>query len=217
MDWEFILSVCTVFISCVALFQTNRQIKLSNKQHLFDRRLKCYMIIAGMISLYKEHRTLLERKREDEPQFAIDLEFVWLTNNSYLEALAEAIELPLKQPHHKNFLRKIEELRTLATEIKLIFSGKEANLCSNFVSRYERTLLKIYQYQIILNHIRRANEKRPMTPEERSRLFPDEPEERAELYQALEQLKSAYQAILDRKADEKLVKQLALNWKGFCL
>lgn len=217
MDWELILSVCTVFISCVALFQTKRQVELSNKQHLFDRRLKCYTLISGMISLYAEHRSLLERKREDEPQFAIDLEFVWLTNNSYLEELAGAIGSPLEQPYHKNFLRKIEELRTLTSEIKLIFSGKEADLCSNFISRYERTLFKIYQYQIILNHIKKTNEKRPMTPQEVSRLFPDEPEERAELYQALEQLKTAYQAILDRKADEKLVKQLSLNWKRFCL
>ena len=40
------LSLLAVVISMIALWQTHRQIKLSNKQQLFDRRLSDYLIGA---------------------------------------------------------------------------------------------------------------------------------------------------------------------------
>lgn len=123
-DWNFWLALVTAVTAVVALVLNSYQIRLSNKQHLFDRRLNDYMVAAGLVSLYKDNRALLMRKREDEPQFAIDQEFLWLTNNSYMESQIEAISHPLTQPYHKNFLKKREDLRALSTEIGLIFDGK---------------------------------------------------------------------------------------------
>lgn len=37
------VSIVSVGIALVALFQTKRQIALSNKQQLFDRRLSCFL------------------------------------------------------------------------------------------------------------------------------------------------------------------------------
>lgn len=112
-NWNFWLSLITAMTAILAVVLSVKQISLSNKHHLFERRLKVYMIVSGLVCLYKENRNLIERKRKDEPQFAIDHEFIWLTNNTYMEAQSEAIVHPLEQPYHKDFLKKREELRRL--------------------------------------------------------------------------------------------------------
>ena len=43
-------SIITALAAIIALFQTSSQIRQSNKQHLFDRRLNNYMKIKDLIS-----------------------------------------------------------------------------------------------------------------------------------------------------------------------
>ena len=167
------------------------------------------MIVSGLVGLYKENRNLIEGKRKDEPQFAIDHEFIWLTNNTYMEAQSEAIVHPLEQPYHKEFLKKREELRSLATEIRLIFKKPINELYGKFVECYEKTLFRMYQYQIIIDKMMKENEKKPMTPEELQKFFPEK-EHRTRMYDAMEELKISYQALVDQKADEKITKYIRL-------
>ena len=46
--------------SIIALFQTSKQTKLSNKQSLFDRRVSNYWIINGLFKLYAANGEMLE-------------------------------------------------------------------------------------------------------------------------------------------------------------
>ena len=149
-DWNFWCTVMTSVASVIALCVSVHQIRLSNKQQLFDRRLKAYMMANSIISLCKENYVFLSEKRKTEPQFANDLVFIWLTNNTYMEGQAEAIEHPLEQPFHKDFLQKREELRNMAMEFELIFKGNVTALYSNFLRDYESVLAVMYQYQIII-------------------------------------------------------------------
>ena len=98
-NWNFWLSLITVVTAILAVVLSVEQIRLSNKQHLFERRLNAYMIVSGLVSLYQENKNLIERKREDEPQYAIDQEFIWLTNNAYMEAQSEVIVHPYTVNH----------------------------------------------------------------------------------------------------------------------
>ena len=97
-DWNFWLSLITGLTAVIALVLTLMQIRLSNKQSLFERRLECYLKIDGLMQLYKENQKLLETERKDEPLFAVDLEFLWLTNNTYLEEIQGII---FKNRHKK--------------------------------------------------------------------------------------------------------------------
>ncbi len=208
-DWNFWCTIVTSIAAVLALCLTAHQMVLSNKQQLFERRLKTYMLASGLIALCKENYMWLSCKREDTPDFANDLIFVYFTNNSYMESQAEAIKHPLEQPFHKDFLRKREELRSTAMEIQLIFKGKSALLYSNFVSAYEAALLAMYQYQIIINHMNEENEKHPMTIEELQKIVPEK-QHRAELYAALDKLKEAYDAVVQNKTEKQMKKQLML-------
>ena len=138
------------------------------------------------------------------------MEFVWLTNNSYMEQVAKAIEHPLEKPYHQEFLTKREHLRTLATEIELIFNGKEAINYAEFVSCYERTLFKMYQYQIALNSIDKENEKHLM-PTEAFQGSSPEREIREDLFSEIKELKEAYTILINEKVDEKIRRQLSLK------
>ena len=70
-----IFSVITSIIAIIALIQTNRQMKLSNKQQLFDRRLKIYITVHGLLELYKQNRHIFEMDKKNEVQRTIDLEY----------------------------------------------------------------------------------------------------------------------------------------------
>ena len=53
---NLILSTITIFIAALALILTYKQIKLSNKQHLFDRRLDNYATIFPKVCPRKSRR-----------------------------------------------------------------------------------------------------------------------------------------------------------------
>lgn len=208
-DWNFWCTVMTSVAAVVAIGVSVHQIRLSNKQQLFERRLKAYMMANSIISLCKENYVFLSEKRKAEPQFANDLVFVWLTNDTYMEGQAEAIEHPLEQPFHKELLKKREELRNMAMEFEFIFKGNVASLYGNFLRDYENALAVMYQYEIIIRKMKEENEKYPHTSEVLSKMFSEE-EYRDRLYDALGKLKVSYDTVSQEKNDKQLRKQLAL-------
>lgn len=64
MNYSEIISISvsgiSIIIALIALFQTNRQISLSNKQQLFDRRLSCYLEFNTIYSLYTANKLQLK-------------------------------------------------------------------------------------------------------------------------------------------------------------
>lgn len=208
-DWNFWCTVMTSIAAFIAIYLSVHQMKLSNKQQLFDQRLKAYMLVNGIISLCKENYMWLSEKREAEPQLTNDFFFMSLTNNAYMESQAKAIQHPLEQPFHNEFLKKLEELRSMAIEFELIFKGDVALLYSDFLRDYEKTLTAMYKYQIIIKKINEENSKHPRPLEELSQQF-SEKKCRDNLYEALDKLRESYDAVACEKVEKKLRKQIAL-------
>ena len=94
-DWNFWCTVMTSIAAFIVIYLSVRQIQLSNKQQLFDRRLKAYMLVNGIISLCRDNYMWISGKREAEPQLTNDFFFKSLTNNAYMESQAKAIQHPL--------------------------------------------------------------------------------------------------------------------------
>jgi len=129
-DWNLGFSLITVIIAIIALFQTAHQTKLSNKQHLFDRRLKSYLRAKGLVNLCKDNYNHLQSENNEEPFFQNDLIFGWLTNNTYMYQQLDVLKHPLEQPYQVDFLKKCEELKNLSEEFEVnpLSWTKESNL-----------------------------------------------------------------------------------------
>ena len=106
-------------------------------------------------------------------------------------------------------MQKREELRITAAEIELIFKGKVALAYSNILRSYEAALAAMYEYQIIVDEMQKENEKHPMTIEEAGKMFSEE-KYRDSLYDAMDNLRKAYDAVAEEKVKKQIKKQLKL-------
>ena len=80
---------------------------------------------------------------------------------------------------------------------------------SDFLRTYEVALAVMYQYQIIIEGMRKENEKYPMTTEESEKMF-SEKKYRDNLYDTLEKLRKAYDAVAQDQVEKQMKKQLKL-------
>lgn len=85
------ISIISLIIALVAIVQTSKQIKLSNRQHLFDKRLEKYMIIKDLLTLFSKNRVHIVDKKDLVR--CLDLQFSWLTNVTYLSDMIFAVEI----------------------------------------------------------------------------------------------------------------------------
>lgn len=202
--WLSIIAVC---LSIIALFQTQKQIKLSNKQQLFDRRLENYLVFKDLITLYKSNRQLLVGN--DSICKMVDFQFVMLTNCSELEQMCAAINKPLHDEEHKILLTKLELLEKKATEINLLWNSDAGRKAECFVKQYKKLLMSMYQQKIALKHLNKQNEELPMKLEEFQRLA-KESALNVELYNNIKKLESAYSDIVEKKVEQQLADKIKL-------
>ena len=210
-DWNFWCSIITAGAALIALFISCKQMALSNKQCLFDRRLKVYMLVQGLMALCREYLNGILTERNNGPEYSVGSMFANLTNNSYLESMENAIEHPLQSPFQQDFLRQREELRKVAMECELMFKGKEAGVYGDFVRAYEKTLAAMYRYKIVIDKMEETNNKHRMTEDALVNICREEPV-RHELYETLEALKVAYDAAEQENVQRKIRKQITLKF-----
>lgn len=137
-----IFSVITSIIAILALVQTNRQMKLSNKQQLFDRRLKIYTTVHGLLELYAQNRNMFELDKKDEIQYTLDYEYKWLTNNTFMAEICDVIDDPLEINYRRTFMKKCEELQALAMEAQFVFQNGNIKSYSDFLIYYKEHYYK---------------------------------------------------------------------------
>lgn len=151
------VSVISLIIALLAIFQTNRQISLSNKQQLFDRRLSRYLEFNTILSLYTANK--LQLKDDSTFYHTNDLVFSWLTNCANLEEMTLAVSNPLQQKEQKILLTKYEQLKNSAIEILMIFDGNSAKIATNFISSFADLLKAMYQQQVYISKLKEQEGK----------------------------------------------------------
>lgn len=208
-DWNFWLSIVTVVVAVTALIQSHSQIKLSNKQHLFDKRVEINLIVMGLIQLYKSNKSLLEKNINDDPIHVISFMFSSMTNNTYLEHIIPVINNPLMEPYHKELLVKLESVKEVSTKIRFLFSGKASELLADFVTCYQEFLFLLYQYQILYVKIKEVSNEFELSLEE-ARQNLDENEYRDNLKVVYNKLRQAYILLENEKVEDKIKMQIKL-------
>lgn len=204
-DWNFWLSVVTATIAIAALIQSQQQIRLSNKQLLFDKRVENYIIALGLMQLYKSNCFYIEQKGKDEPYYAIDYMFALMTNNSYLEQITPAIKNPLEPPCHKEFLIKLEDIKDVSTKLKFLFSGTASVMLGDFVFCYQELLYAMYQYEIFMKKSKALKSMLDQLPQKSG-----EKQQRLKLQTAIDNLKQAGIMLKMENVEEQINKQIKL-------
>lgn len=207
-----LFAIITALIAIIALFQTHKQIKISNKQFLFDKRLSKYLLANGLLELYNDNETLLDYTDylDDEP-IIVDSQFINLTNNNYLKDINCIIKESKNNELKNNFLVKIEELKKLSNEIKFLFHDNSGVLLGNFIMEYQNVLMELYKYQIVLDSMVNDNIPRKNKPpyNELQKNY-DELKRRYRLYDAIDDLKKSYHEVVSKKIVNEIEKSIKL-------
>ena len=203
---ENIFSIITAIIAIIALWQTHRQIKINNKHQLFNKRVDKFMLITGLMSLFKESKTLM--KNENYNSFIdVTVLFHSLTNNTYLKDVGNIIDNIYKEDVRQNFLVKLEELKKVSVEVEFLFSRNDIRLIQDFIYEYQELLRKIYEEQIILHKIMEANRKNPTAFTKLQKEF-GEKEYRVKLYSEYDKIKSLYDEVVKKDIMKDIKKQI---------
>lgn len=208
---NILLSSLVAGAAIYALVQTHMQIKISNKQFLFNKRLDKYLLVRSLIELYKENITLLDYKdSKDAEAIIVDYQFINLTNINYLKDITCIISDPKNNEYKNNFLITIEELKKISAEVKFIFPDKN-NYLSNFVFNYQNVLMELYKYQILLEDIKNDKIPRKQKPtfKELQKEY-GELNHRKRLYEALDKLKNSYNKLVEKNIIKKIEKTIKL-------
>ena len=139
---EIALTLVAVIISIIALFQTKKQITLSNKQQLLDRHINCYSIIRDLLSVFSCIRKELV-DADDVVKFADNYLSVLLSPQC-LREVNNIKELRFDESLEIRYYGKCEWLGNIAEEIEIVFDNNEAELISEFCKHYGQLLKSIY-------------------------------------------------------------------------
>ena len=149
---DSLISVIAIVCSAIALWQTHRQINLSNRQHLFDRCLSGYLIITDLIQSYQKQQKDCKLKDDDDRfVFSVGLVWLYLTGNLYLESIQNACDYPIESQEGKNYSVKMAEVHRLAQEIQFLFPEDISVPICSFMQAYIQVLQTIYQYRSVWN------------------------------------------------------------------
>lgn len=210
--YDNLLPIITVIATLIALWQTHKQIKISNKQYLFDKRLSKYLLAKGLLELYKDNESLLDYTDDpDDEAIIVDYQFINLTNNNYLKDVTCIINEPKNNEFKNNFLVKIEELKKLSNEVRFLFQNKNGLLLSNFIMKYQNVLMELYKYQIVLDLMKKNEIPRKNKPtyNELQNEY-GELKHRHRLYDAIDDLKKSYNEVVNKRVINKIEKSIKL-------
>lgn len=212
VDTQTLISTFATAASAVFAGLSARAVRIqteqSNKLSLFNRRMNIWKIVRGLMSLCKDNLGHLS-ERKKETYFSNESLFEEMTNNSYLCDVTDAIHKTLEPEPQQLLLKKIEEMRDIASESGMLFNKRTSLLLSSFINDYQAFLFSSYQYQIMLNEMKNYNENahKNKTLDEISEIL-GEPSRRKELYNYEDKLLSSFNKLNEARIEDLIMKQI---------
>ena len=205
---ENIFSIITATVAIIAIWQTHRQIKISNKHQLFDRRVDRFILIKGLIWLFEDSKHLMN-KEDYNHLIDVTVLFHSLTNNTYLKDIGKIIDNVRQEDSRQSFLVKLEDLKKISIEVEFIFSKKNIRLIKEFVFKYQELLRTMYEEQIILDKIMEKNRKNPTEFVKLQEEF-GEKRYREKLYSEYDKIQLLYDEIIEKDIIKSIENQIKL-------
>ena len=201
------LSIISAAIAIVALFQTQSQIKLSNKQHLFDRRLTDYLIAKDVInSQIKDY--IKNGESFDATKILFDMmtpEFFASVKN-ITDVLSSYSDKEIKN----QFYTRLQELEKIGEEMVIIFGQKNTEPLKAFFKVYcdaARSIQSYLEFQYLQEHnISFSVPDDPLSKNPRA--YVDKNREDAVMW--FDKLKTAYDVLEKSKVMDNLPQYLKL-------
>ena len=201
------LSSISAAIAIVALFQTQSQIKLSNKQHLFDRRLTDYLIAKDVInSQIKDY--IKNGESFDATKILFDMmtpEFFASVKN-ITDVLSSYSDKEIKN----QFYTRLQELEKIGEEMVIIFGQKNTEPLKAFFKVYcdaARSIQSYLEFQYLQEHnISFSVPDDPLSKNPHA--YVDKNREDAVMW--FDKLKTAYDVLEKSKVMDNLPKYLKL-------
>lgn len=197
----------SAIVAIIALLISCYQARLSNKQSLFNRRLNIWITVDKLMGVYAKNAENLEH--DDEPQMAIDLLFVWLTNTTYLQSISASINKVLDADLQLKLHLKLDEMRSLAMEAKFCFKGKTGDAIAEFIEAYQSLLFSMYQYQILSKMMVEKSNVFQWTLEQASEKL-HEPDKRKDLFEKDDALAASYKTLCQQNKRGAIQRQIQL-------
>lgn len=197
----------SAIVAIIALLISCYQARLSNKQSLFNRRLNIWITVDKLMSVYANNAENL--KHDDEPQMAIDLLFVWLTNTTYLQSISASINKVLDADLQLKLHLKLDEMRSLAMEARFCFKGKSGEAIAEFIEAYQSLLFSMYQYQVLFNKMLQNAREYQWTLEQASEKL-HEPDQRKDLFEKESALATSYKNLCQQTKRGAIQRQIQL-------
>lgn len=150
-DWiSMVGTVVALFTSACAILQTKKQIELSNKQLLFEKRVK---VFYDLISLKDSCIYTLDRNKNNSLMNNVDELFKYLTLNNFFEDLPSVTVINKDEESLEkirglgNLLTNIKKIGLLDKELSFLFKKQEElNSISEFLDVYQDLLYELLRY-----------------------------------------------------------------------
>lgn len=202
-----ILSIVSIGIAICALCRTKKQIELSNKHKLFDRRLEKYTLLSKLLKNYEKQRALLLQKK-----YLIDPVTLLgtLVNAHYYDGFIEYSGDKKSSVNYEKFNSKYELLILKAKEIDILWQNDDGKIVGEFLELYAKVIYCLYlQIEYMYNLLSLKN----LDIRECSKISNDLEEGANEsgLVNAIEDIDKIYSLIIENKIDEKLKSTIKLE------
>ena len=144
------LSVVSIAIAVFALVQTQKQIELSNKHQLFDKRINCYKPCSEFKRLVGNSLGILEFPSSENilKRGQIIRLFESLTQSYYFDSISQIMIFPADFMREKAFMIKLEEIKGMVISLNFLFPKNISKEIEVFIKNYVDVLYDLYCYRL---------------------------------------------------------------------
>lgn len=191
---NIIIAVIAFVSLTITALLTLKQIRLSNKHQLFDRRLEKFSIFQSLIYSFSDAVSVCESEVEMKNNSTEMLEY--LLDNAYLEDALWVSKKTLDNNAAKQLRKKQRWLWMISEETLIIFENDESKIMSDFINLYGLLTLNLYDY----NYWKCFEEEKDM--QEKARI---------KAYDFYYRLWSLYGQIEEKGVEPQIKSQIELN------